>query len=163
MEKADFTKQFAIRLRDTMIAAGHHSERSTSGVNIHKLTEMTGYSPQICRKYLRGQVLPEPNKLVELASKLQVSPGWLLFGEALPETGLEQPASITINKNLLHYLFTQARELYNARASMNDLPDFLLDLAKDVSQINASEEQSKKIIDLALSSARHFMLPASRT
>src|SRR3546814_19330151 len=82
MKKVDLTKQFAYRLRDAMIAAGFNSQRSTSGVCIHKLAEITGYSVQICRKYLRGEAIPEPVKLVEIAAKLQVSAGWLLFGDS---------------------------------------------------------------------------------
>src|SRR5580692_1281071 len=82
MEKVDLTKQFSYRLRDAMIAAGFNSQRSTSGVCIHKLAEITGYSVQICRKYLRGEAIPEPLKLAEIAAKLHVSPGWLLFGDA---------------------------------------------------------------------------------
>ncbi len=155
MEKIDLTKQFAARLHETMIHAGYASQRSISGVNIHKLAEITGYSPQICRKYLRGEAIPEPIKLVELAGKLNVSPGWLLFGDN-HDGNSEINSNITIRKNLLHYIFTQASELYNTVHSADECSDFLLDLARDVSQINADEEQSKKIIDLALASARHF-------
>ncbi|WP_133127553.1 helix-turn-helix domain-containing protein [Legionella nagasakiensis] len=155
MEKVDLTKQFAHRLRDTLIAAGYNSQRSTSGVNIHKLAEITGYSPQICRKYLRGQAIPEPSKLTEIAEKLHVSPGWLLFGDSHNDSGTANH-KITINKNLLRYIFMRANELYNAKLSSQEITDFLFDLVNDISQINANEEQSKKIIDLALTSVRHF-------
>lgn len=155
MEKVDLTKQFSFRLREAMIAAGFNSQRSTSGVNIHKLAELTGYSLQICRKYLRGEAIPEPVKLVEIARFLNVSPGWLLFGDAHNDRGFDGDA-IMISKNLLHYILTRAASLYNAHGFQNEVPDFLLDLINDVSLINASEEQSKKIIDLALSSIRHF-------
>ena len=155
MNKVDLTKQFAARLRDAMIATGHNSQRSASGVNIHKLAEITGYSPQICRKYLRGQAIPEPTKLAEIAEKLLVSPGWLLFGEP-HEDDQSTHKHITISKNLLRYIFTHASELYSAERSNDEISDFLLDLTRDISQINANEEQSKKIIDLALSSVRHF-------
>lgn len=155
MEKIDLTKQFANRLRDAMIAAGYHSPRSTSGVDIHKLAEITGYSQQICRKYLRGQVIPEPAKLAEIAVQLHVSPGWLLFGDSHSNDAIAEN-KITISKDLLHYIFTHANTLYNVERSERDVSNFLLDLANDVSQINASEEQSKKIIDLALSSIKHF-------
>ncbi|STX40931.1 putative transcriptional regulator [Legionella donaldsonii] len=155
MEKVDLTKQFAYRLRDAMIAAGFNSQRSTSGVCIHKLAEITGYSLQICRKYLRGEAIPEPTKLVEISSKLNVSPGWLLFGDH--HHGSPQPDDrITINRNLLHYVFTQAGELYTNSLLGDELPDFLLELINDLGQINATEEQSKKIIDLALSSIKRF-------
>ena len=155
MEKIDLTQQFAERLRDAMIAAGYNSQRSTSGVNIHKLAEITGYSSQICRKYLRGQAIPEPVKLVEIAEKLKVSPGWLLFGDSHRDTYHEKN-TITISKKLLHYIFIHINELYNIEQSNDDISDFLLDLTYDISQIDTSEDQLKKIIDLALSSAKHF-------
>ncbi len=155
MEKVELIKQFACRLRDAMIAKGYHSTRSTSGVDIHKLVEMTGNSPQICRKYLSGQVIPEPAKLAELAAKLDVSPGWLLFGDS-HSNGDNVENKITISKNLLHYIFAHANQLYTAQPSDHEIPDFLLDLTHDVCQIETNDEQSKKIIDLALSSAKHF-------
>lgn len=158
MEKVDLTKQFSYRLRDAMIAAGFNSQRSTSGVSVDKLAEITGYSVQICRKYLRGEAIPEPRKLMEIAAKLEVSPGWLLFGDANNDNP-QSRSKITISKNLLHYIFKQAACLYNTKRMENEVADFLLDLINDVSLINANEEQSKKIIDLALSSVKHFGQP----
>lgn len=158
MEKVNLTKQFAYRLRDAMLASGFNSQRSTSGVCIHKLAEITGYSVQICRKYLRGEAIPEPMKLMEIAQKLQVSPGWLLFGDAHNDRGISQEM-LTIQRNLLHYIFTRAACLYNSDLKENEVPDFLLELINDISLINANEEQSKKIIDLALSSVKHFSHP----
>lgn len=158
MEKVDLTQQFAYRLRDAMIAAGFNSQRSTSGVCIHKLSEITGYSLQICRKYLRGEAIPEPLKLAEIATKLNVSPGWLLFGDAHNDQGISQD-KIAISKSLLHYIFTRAANLYNSPLKEQEVPDFLMELIHDVSLINANEEQSKKIIDLALASVKHFSHP----
>lgn len=155
MEKIDLTKQFACRLHDAMIAAGFNSQRSTSGVSIHKLAEITGHSVQICRKYLRGEAIPEPIKLLEIAAKLNVSAGWLLFGSTDANTKTTTN-TITISKSLLHYVFTKATFLYNAQHMAHEVPEFLLELINDVSLINASEDQSKKIIDLALSSVKHF-------
>lgn len=155
MEKVDLTKQFAYRLRDTLIAAGFNSERSTSGVDIHKLAEITGYSPQICRKYLKGHALPEPAKLVEIAEQLRVSPGWLLFGDRSEDNNLS-PNKLTISRDLIRYIFERAYTLYNSERTQDEVSEFLMELANDVSQINATDAQSKKIIDLALSSAIHF-------
>jgi hypothetical protein len=155
MDKSNLVKQFAERLRETMIAQGHHSHRSTSGVDIHKLVEMTGYSPQICRKYLLGHVIPEPAKLTELAAQLHVSPGWLLFGDS-HSNHATQDNNITISPDLLHYIFSHANELYQQTQQKNKTPDFLLKLTQDVSQIATSNDQLKKIVDLALSSAQHF-------
>lgn len=155
MEKVEFNQHFACRLRDTMIAAGFSSKRSPSGVSIPKLVEITGYSPQICRKYLRGQAIPEPSKLMAIASTLDVSPGWLLFGSRQENTQTADD-HLTLNKYLLHYIFKRAEALYHVERLSQDIPDFLLALTCDISQINADEEQSKKIIDLAMSSAKHF-------
>ena len=158
MEKVNLTKQFAYRLRDAMIAMGFNSQRSSSGVSVHKLSEITGYSLQICRKYLRGEALPEPAKLVEIAAKLKVSAGWLLFGDAHNDLSNSQD-KIIISKNLLQYIFTKAACLYTSNLMEHEVPGFLLDLINDISLINANEEQSKKIIDLALSSVTHFSHP----
>lgn len=155
MEKVDLTKQFAYRLRDAMIAAGYNSRRSVSGICIHKLSEITGYSLQICRKYLRGEAIPDPVKLVEIAAQLQVSPGWLLFGDSHNDSSMNRD-KIIISKNLLHYILRQAANLYNMPHVGKETPGFLLELINDVSQIDTSEEQSKKIIDLALASIKHF-------
>ncbi|KTC92542.1 helix-turn-helix transcriptional regulator [Fluoribacter dumoffii] len=155
MEKVNLAKQFAERLRDAMLAAGFDSQRSTSGVCIHKLSEITGYSVQICRKYLRGEAIPEPAKLMEIAVKLQVSPGWLLFGGSHYTQDVAR-GKISVSKNLLHYLFTKTPDLYNSTHLKQELPDFLMELINDVTLINADDEQSKKIVDLALASVKHF-------
>lgn len=149
MEKIDLLKQFAERLRSAMIAAGYSSSRSTSGVDIHQLAEMTGYSTQICRKYLRGEAIPEPSKLAEIAEQLQVSPGWLLFGDCHSD-GQTTEQKITISKDLLYYIFAHVHELLNPQQSSSELPQFLLTLTTDISQINITDEQSKKMVDLAL-------------
>ena len=155
MEKSSLNLQFAKRLRTAMINAGFGSTRSASGVQINKLAEMTGCSVQICRKYLQGLVIPELSKLSALAEKLHVSPGWLLFGES-HSTPQQYENKITISKNLLHYIFTYANQLYNINNSTDTISNFLLDLTHNVSQLNANDEQSKKIVDLAMRSVNHF-------
>lgn len=150
MEKTQLTKEFANRLKETLITQGYGSTRSTYGVDINRFAKMTGHSPQICRKYLRGEVVPELNKLVNIASELSVSPGWLLFGDCHTNHPMEEN-KITISQNLLHYIFTHANTLYQTQQSDHDkLPRFLLTLTKDISQITTNDEQSKKIVDLAL-------------
>lgn len=155
MEKPDLTKQFACRLRQALLQAGFSSLRSTSGVSIHKLAEMTGHSLQICRKYVRGEAMPEPLKLIELAQKLKVSPGWLLFGEN-EEDHPNQKETISISRNLLHYILAQIQTLDLLSSRSNEITNFAVDLIYDLSLINTDEEQSKKIVDLALASIKHF-------
>jgi transcriptional regulator with XRE-family HTH domain len=156
MKKDDLIKQFSNRLRDALIAAGYRSNRSTSGVDIHKLAGITGYSQQICRKYLLGQVIPEPAKLTEIASKLNVSPGWLLFGDSHSQDQCTEN-KITVSRNLLHYIFAHANSLYHHEQTEHEVPNFLTELVDAVSRIQTDEDQSKKIIDIALGSIKHFM------
>jgi transcriptional regulator with XRE-family HTH domain len=151
MEKNTVSLYFSERLKDALIKAGLHSLRSTSGVDIHKLVEITGYSPQICRKYLRGQAIPEPYKLIEIAEKLNVSPGWLLFGDHKQS---EDQENILISKQVLHYIFSKAQVLYNT-PKVHTVADFLVQLSCDISQISTTAVQSKKIIDLAFTSLGH--------
>ncbi len=150
-----FNEHFAKRLKDSMEKAGYASPRCAFGVSIHKLTEITGHSPQICRKYVRGEVLPDLNKLVTIASKLNVSPAWLLFGEH-NIAHKNDPQQMILNKELLAYLFGQVRNLYQSEFSTEEIVSFLIELINDLNHIDASINQSKRIIDLALNSIKHF-------
>lgn len=154
--KNSLSQRFALRLRDTLIAAGYSSTRTPSGVDIFGFANLIGHSPQICRKYLRGQAIPSSNKLEEIATTLQVSPGWLLFGDCHSHHIPAETNKITINRELLHYIFSHMSALYQPDRPHHQLPDFFLELTQDISQINADPEQSKKIVDLALSSAKQF-------
>lgn len=153
MDKENFALQFAQRLKEALIQAGFSSARSTSGVDIHQLTRITGHSPQICRKYLSGQALPEPAKLVDIAVALNVAPGWLLFGDEGPR---EITPPFTIKKTLIHYVFEKAHALFNGQRTKQDVSSFLIGLAEEVSLMQATDEQSKQIIDLTLESVTHF-------
>lgn len=151
MDKTNFAQHFAQRLREALVAAGFHAHRSTSGIDIHKLTEITGYSSQICRKYLKGEAIPEPAKLTEIAKHLNVSAGWLLFGDT--DHGFLSD-KIFITKPQLQYVLTKAHALYNHHPSAHN---FLLDLITKLSQLDASDDQAMKVIDLAFSSIEHAL------
>ena len=155
MNKKQLIEQFSKRLHDAMLAAGHRATRSSSGVDVHALVEITGYSSQICRKYLRGEAIPEPHKLLDIARALHTSAGWLLFGET-QASSMPPENYVLLNKNLLHYVLTQAAPIYQAEPDNPEVPEFLTALADNISQISANETQSKHIIDLALSSASRF-------
>lgn len=155
MQNLTIAQQFAMRLKEAMLRAGFNSHRSPTGVSMPKLVEITGYSPQICRRYLKGEAIPEPGKLQVIALKLKVSPGWLLFGSAHDEITLTDD-DIIIKRNLLHYVFKKAILLYSNSSLGEDVPNFLMELIDDVRNIEASEAQSKKIIDLVVDSIKHF-------
>ncbi len=154
MKSLNFNQQFSYRLKHSMLAVGLHSSRSVSGVCIQKLVEITGYSIQICRRYLRGESIPELQKLIDIAKHLNVSPGWLLFGE--DNNNHDVTDQIILNKDLLYYIFIQIHKLYANTPACQEMPIFFTDLLMDVSQIQADDEQLKKIVDLALSSVKYF-------
>ena len=155
LEKSDLNQQFAARLRDALIAKGYHSSRSPSGVDVQKFADLLGHSLQICRKYLRGQAIPESPKLIEIAGYLEVSPGWLLFGDCHGQTHA-QTNKITINKDLLHYIYTHVSALQQPHAMHAESSHvefwskFFMTLTQGISQISDDVEQAKKIIDLAV-------------
>ena len=155
MIKNNITVSFAERLRISLIKAGLDSTRSSSGVDIMKFAKMIDHTPQICRKYLRGETIPEPKKLTEIATHLDVSPGWLLFGDSHGQKEHEKN-KITINKNILHHLFTHISQLCSTQNSSEVLPNFWLELTEDLQEFNNHEEKSKKMIDIALSSFKHL-------
>lgn len=160
-KKIAFVEHFASRLHEAMRAAGHASGRSTSGIDIHQLVEITGYSAQMCRKYLRGEAMPEPIKLHEIAQRLGVSPGWLLFGHAIETTEKFPQTHIRINQHSLRTLFEKAEVLYQQQENTDQRTDFLMNLVRNISQANLSETQSHQMIELALSSAIHFTQDSS--
>lgn len=150
MSEYDFLKQFAERLREAMHSAGYDSQRSISGVDIHRLAEITGHSVQICRKYLRGEAMPGLPKLIHLASALNVTPGWLAFGEqSISSKKSEQ--QLFLSNESLHYLFNQVFACYDCAAKEGDI-SFLIQLIQTLSSIQGTEAQTKQIIDLALTS-----------
>lgn len=153
MIKQGISAGFALRLHQAMLRAGLSSSRSKSGVCIQSLTKLTGHSRQMCRKYLGGEALPEPQLLIKLAQALNVSAGWLLFGEM--SCAQPQKDHIQISKPILHYILTHQENpsLYKLD---NTQQHFLIQLIQEVSQLEGDEEQLKKIIDLAFSSANQF-------
>jgi hypothetical protein len=150
MSKHALSTGFAQRLHQAMISAGFTSTRSKSGVCMHTLTQLTNHSRQICRKYLGGETLPEPHVVIKIATALNVSPGWLLFGDA-PVT---QTDNICISKSLLHYILTH--ELTPSHYQNLQYPYFLMHLIHEITQLQGNELHLKKIIDLAFTSINQF-------
>lgn len=146
-------KAFAGRLINTLKAKGYTATRSPSGICIKSLAEFTGASEQICRRYIRGDALPDYEKVRQLAQHLQVNPGWLLFGNE----GEPAPSTQQIDEVLLHYILKQSHQLYrNDCGNNDDYADFVLGLIKEVRTIDTSKENLLKIIDLAIGSISSY-------
>ncbi|KTD25152.1 helix-turn-helix domain-containing protein [Legionella maceachernii] len=151
MSKQDY-QSFAKRLIQTLKEKGHTASRSPNGICIKTLADFTGASEQICRRYIRGDALPDYEKIKQIASHLQVSPGWLLFGKEE-----HVPIKKEIDETLLHYILKQSHHLYPISPGSNDdYADFVLGLIREIQSIDTSEDNLIKIIDLAISSISSY-------
>ena len=148
-------KEFSNRLIIAMKSCGHVASRSPSGICMRTLSQLASASEQICRRYIRGDSLPDYDKIVNIATQLNVSAGWLLFGEQDQSKAALQPD--VIDDELLHYILTKSYHLYREETgNTDDYADFVLELIHDVREITTSKENLQKIIELAVSSIASF-------
>lgn len=156
MVKKSIYKDFAIRLINAMKQAGYSDNRSHSGICVKTLSKFSNASEQICRRYLRGDALPDYERVVRVSRALQVAPGWLLFG-GVEGFSLDSKNIICIHHDLLYYILSKTHALYQLEfVDATDFPDFVLSLVKDISAIDTGQENLKKIIDIAVSSICSF-------
>lgn len=148
-------KEFSNRLVEAMKSKGYIASRSPSGICIQTLSKFAGASEQICRRYIRGDALPDYTKIKDIANQLDVSAGWLLFGE--PEIAVSNQPTQQIDEDLLHYILKTSHHLYREETgNTDDYADFVLGLIRDVRQIDTSKENLQKIINLAISSISSY-------
>ena len=62
---------------------------------------------------------------------------------------------ITVKSNILRYIFLKAKYVYSDDIYGDDIPRFLEKLTMDISQINDSDSEVMKLIDLAIMSANN--------
>lgn len=148
MNKSPY-QAFANRLIQTLKDRGYTASRSPNGICMRTLASFTEASEQICRRYIRGDALPDYEKIKLLAHHLQINPGWLLFGDE----GDTSPKDNQMDNALLHYILKQSHHLYPTSQNTNDdYADFVLELLKEVRAIDTSKDNLVKIIDLAIGS-----------
>ncbi|HAT9314949.1 TPA: transcriptional regulator [Legionella pneumophila subsp. pneumophila] len=146
-------QSFAKRLIQTLKDKGHTASRSPNGICTKTLSEFTDASEQICRRYIRGDALPDYEKVKKLANHLQVNPGWLLFGDE----DLVTPKKNEMDERLLHYILKNSHHLYPVSLGNNDdYADFVIGLVKEVKAIDTTENNLLKIIDLAIGSISSY-------
>lgn len=149
---------FSLRLTEAMKNAGYGTTRSPNGICIKTLAEITNASEQICRRYIRGEALPDYSKILRISSRLSVSPGWLLFGEnndGIYNTS-RKSNSIIIERDLLECIISKALGLLIIMKDKQELTPFIMDIIDDVTQIDANKEDLLKIIEISVNSAIRF-------
>ena len=144
-------KQFSYRLIDAMKANGHTDSRSPNGISMDTLAEFAGASVQICRRYIRGDALPDYDKVVSIATHLKISPSWLLFGEK------DATKFTQIDADLMSYIVQKCSVLYfGAGEKTDEFVQFLMKLIREVQKINGNRETLEHVINLALDSVASF-------
>lgn len=157
MEREIFVKNFGLRLLDLMQQADLKSEKSKAKVKVTKLAEISQCSVQMARKYVMGEALPDVNTIYKIARWLNVSPGWLLFGEEskLPDN-ISQKNLVIIENDLLKHILAKSINLVKYVKDTNELVNFITDVINDTTQIEANEETILKLIDISINSAMRF-------
>lgn len=146
-------KDFSNRLIDAMQKNGYSKSNSPNGICVETLSKIAGTSEQICRRYVRGDALPDYDKIIGIASALNVSPGWLLFGEQ-PSSNTNRDNSI-IDDELLYYIIHESFSLHhkNCHIDIADCTDFIVGLIRELEKIETTSKESlRRIINLALGS-----------
>ncbi len=154
MERANFVAKFSKRLNSLLQKEGYVSTRSKAGIEIGQLAKVTGVSYQMARKYALGIALPDYHIIPKIAKWLNVSPGWLLFGEkdqVTPE--LKSSSLIEIDTELLKYILNKCTVLFPPTSDAEKIVNFIAGIIYDASHINADAKTILKIIDMMLSSA----------
>lgn len=157
MERTVFTNKFSKRLNSLLIREGYTSVRSQAGIEINELAKVAGVSYQMARKYALGLALPDYHIISKISKWLDVSPGWLLFGEK-ELIAPEQHSSplIEIESDLLKYILQKCIVLFPATIEADKIINYIVGVIYDASHINADTKTILKIIDMMLSSAIEF-------
>lgn len=155
MDRKKLIEHFSRRMIKQMQEEGYESDRSGAGVDIKKLVKVTGCSYQMARRYVLGQALPELHIILKIASWLNTSPSWLLFGEndsKLPSNH-KPGAIIEIEPDLLKYILKKSVTLLSITDNSETIINFIVDSVYDASHLNTDKKTVYKIIDMMITSA----------
>ncbi|MBI5448593.1 MAG: hypothetical protein HY939_07740 [Gammaproteobacteria bacterium] len=146
---------FSERLVSLLKQKGFQSHTAVSGVKIKILSEKLDCSVQIARRYTLGEALPEPEQLLKMAQWLEVSPGWLLFGEEkINNKGFDE--RLNIDPDLLRYILIKMQPFFSNTSEVDAVVEFTLDLLYDASHLKTTKNMLHKMIDMAIHSAERF-------
>lgn len=145
---------FAQRLVDTLVDKGYTSSRTK--VNARELADAIGCSYQMARKYVVGVALPEFETIQKIAIWLDVSAGWLLFGETEHVDRNDKDERLNLNLDIVRHIINKILPLYANCGNLDEVVDFAVDVFYDASHINADKTTILKCIDMAIDSVERF-------
>lgn len=157
MNREQIVLGFSERLTSIMQFKGYNSERSKAGVRIDKLTEVCGCSHQMARRYVLGEALPDIDITLKIAKWLDISPGWLLFGdESKIPNNINENNLIHIDHDLLEYILLKSAQLFLVTDDLKELVSFIMDIVDDTTHIEADKKSILKIVDISVNSVTRF-------
>lgn len=157
MKRNDFLHGFSQRITMLLQQANLGSDNSKAKVKVSRLAEVAGCSHQMARRYVLGEALPEIDVTYKIAKWLNVSPGWLLFGEEIQvPDNIEKKQITCIETDILHYIITKSLSLSTLAKEPEELALFILAIIQDVIHVRAEKKEVFKIIDISINSAMHF-------
>lgn len=149
MIKSTFKCEFSSRLRELMAREGHISHNSTTGVSPSALCKAIGTSTTMALRFLNNEAIPSPEQILTLSKWLKVNPGYLLFGTSNDPINND---IIKINKDLLEYALSNFVPLIKNVKNQEELVQFLVSILLDLSQMNMSDIDLKKVLDFTIKS-----------
>ena len=109
------------------------------------------------RRYVLGEALPDIEKIIKIAKWLNISPGWLLFGEeTILPVNLDKNNLIHIESELLEYILKKSIQLIFLTHDVKELVAFIMDIINDTTHIDADKKAILKIVDMSVNSVTRF-------
>ena len=157
-QRTQLLRSFSKRLTEILVAKGYASQREDATVRVKELSIAADCSYQMARKYVLGTAFPDYGSVQKIASWLNVSPGWLLFGEGEKSNNSNLlKNTITLDKGTVEYIFTKLSPLWVNCFDPDEMVKFAVDIFYDASHIKAEKEMIFKVIDVAIGSAKRFL------
>ena len=98
--------------------------------------------PSIPRKYLKNTALPSKETVLRLSEALNVSPGWLLFGESS-----SQHKNLTsLSPALLRHVIEEGLAVQNHFKFNHDFANFLMHIVETIQKFDLPDLEIRQII-----------------
>jgi transcriptional regulator with XRE-family HTH domain len=149
-----YNLEFSERLREIMLKKGYGSCSAAHGVSPIAISKAIGCYNEMSLRYLDGRSVPTPEIALKIAEWLEISPAYLLYGEAESTHSLDN--KIFIDKDIIEYTLKKMIPLIKKSNDELEIISFFNSLLSDVSLINMENDELKKVVDLAIKSTAFF-------
>lgn len=148
-----FYEGFVKRLNYSLQEKGLTSDRARSGVRIKDLAKVAGCSTQMANRYVNGEAMPDHMALKAIADWLEVSTGWLVYGETSP-LPKNQSSKIIFDIESFQYVLNQILSLYISK-SVPEITEFITITLNEIHSMNCDRKVMMQRVDYALKMIKH--------